>query len=114
MVKQQIDKHEISACLTTEDFAGKMGVCVKTVENWKKTEVLVDGRHYVKTGGVVTFPWPLAYIRLMEDRLDRNKRNNYGKSAVDARQSVKRNVIRKTGGSPTNKPRFNPDYRRIA
>jgi excisionase family DNA binding protein len=57
--------------LSIEQFAAKMGVGRTTIYDWIKSGHLLPGRHYVKIGGTIRFPWgPELLQRLSEDSRD--------------------------------------------
>jgi hypothetical protein len=59
----------VSEILTTEEFAVRIRASRETVQAWKKNSILINGRHYLGNGTHVTFPWPLSYVLMMEDKI---------------------------------------------
>jgi len=59
----------VTEILTIEEFAVRIQSCRATVLAWKKAGILINGRHFNQKGKYVSFPWPLSYLRMMEDDL---------------------------------------------
>ncbi|WDP91099.1 MAG: hypothetical protein HUN04_15910 [Desulfobacter sp.] len=55
--------------LTTEEFMERMKIGRTTVHKWKKTGILVPGKHYTQAGHVVRFIWTKE---ILLDLCDRN------------------------------------------
>lgn len=54
--------------ITIETFAKRVGISRATAFDWKRRNILVLGRHYIKFGRVVRVCWDPDLIRkLMED-----------------------------------------------
>ena len=109
----------VSEILTTEEFAIRIRASRDTVQSWKKNGTLINGRHYLSNGTHVTFPWPLCYVLMMEDKLlsgqdtaqlstviRQDRVNNVSKipSKKTANQSSKHT-------DTSRHPRINLDYR---
>lgn len=57
--------------LSIEAFANRMGVNRTTIYDWLKSGHLRAGRHFIRLGGTVRFPWgPELCNRLMEDSVE--------------------------------------------
>jgi len=48
--------------LTIEGYAERMKVSRATVFKWMHEGTLTEGRHYVKNGRVVRFPWSMLAV----------------------------------------------------
>ena len=70
--------------LSIEEFAARMGVKRTTIYDWLKSGHLRSGRHYIRIGGTIRFPWgPELLQRLLEDTPEeepRQKAENANKS----------------------------------
>jgi|GEM_PF-1700472 len=54
--------------LTIEEYAERLKVSRATVFEWMREGTLKAGRHYIKIGRVVRFPWSmLAVEKILED-----------------------------------------------
>jgi excisionase family DNA binding protein len=54
--------------LSIEDFANRMGVGRTTIYDWLKSGSLRPGRHCIKIGGTIRFPWGTELLqKLLED-----------------------------------------------
>ncbi|BBA70633.1 helix-turn-helix domain-containing protein [Geobacter sulfurreducens] len=57
--------------LSIEQFAAKMGVKRTTIYDWLKSGHLRSGRHYIRIGGTVRFPWGVELLqKLFEDSIE--------------------------------------------
>ena len=54
--------------LNIEEFARRMQICRATVFEWIRSEILIQGRHYLRIGRVIRFPWSVELVqRLLDD-----------------------------------------------
>lgn len=64
--------------LTAEEYANRFCISRTTVFEWKKTGILIPGRHYIKVGRTLRFIWESAVIRELHqsnpEKADQNRK----------------------------------------
>ena len=81
--------------LTVEQFAARLCVSRATVFGWMQRGVLQAGRHYVKLGRVIRFPWSAETVEeLLHASAEQNTMPQKVRPAARPRRTFK--------GSPVN------------
>lgn len=87
--------------LRVHEFAARMGLSRSLVYRWLSDGTLVSGRHYLRIGRAICFPWSERFVlRLMKDLSDEPE-----SSSAEVEKSERPKRARTTG-----KPGINLDY----
>ena len=71
--------------LTAEEYADRFCIGRTTVFEWKKTGILIPGRHYIKIGRTLRFIWDSAIIKELHQ-------SNPGKPVPNKKQAISSTV----------------------
>jgi hypothetical protein len=86
--------------LPVEEYAKRLCVSRTTVFGWKKSGILIPGRHYIKICKTLRFVWCFEVIRELHESNVQNNRPDKKQTSDSAMNKTNRN----------NKSTINMDY----